>query len=102
MGVTIAVSLWLAFIVFRILLLPYTLYLIFHDLSASPAETSGKVPLSIITFNVVTIALVLIESSLWFMPINKGLIKAIKGEQIEIEARSALGDTSEPFLLEWQ
>ena len=71
--------LWLTFIFFRLLLFPAWLYLFFSDVYAAPAitwdtigsfERYGYVP--------VTVVLLLLSAS-WFVPITKGLIKAVKG-----------------------
>jgi len=78
--------LWLAFIVFRLILFPFWFYQFFQDLSvawSSPEKwdlvytQAGFVETFVYP---VTIAFLLVVSTMWFSAIHKGFLKALAGK----------------------
>jgi len=70
--------LWLSYVTFRLLLLPYVLFTAFQDMFLDPEQSCNKMNTGILILNTVSVIAVLLESLLWFKKINVGFLKALK------------------------
>ena len=71
--------LWLSFVFFRLMLFPYWLYVFYTDVQSNPTTTWDMVsPLERYQYPFANFVL-LVLSAIWFVPITKGLIKAVMG-----------------------
>mmetsp|Transcript_3122 Transcript_3122/g.9154 ORF Transcript_3122/g.9154 Transcript_3122/m.9154 type:complete len:180 (-) Transcript_3122:11-550(-) len=70
-------GLWLAFLFFRLCLFPYWLYIMYSDVADFPAATWDKANMvERYMYPGVTVFLLCL-STFWFIPITKGLLKAL-------------------------
>ena len=72
-------SLWLAYIPFRMVLFPAWLWLWFDDQRRSPARTTAVSSTFELAFFPSVIAFLLVLSTVWFVAITRGLVKALSG-----------------------
>eukprot|EP00760_Papus_ankaliazontas_P028042 PhM_4_TR3499/c0_g1_i1/m.66091 len=75
----LGLSLWLSYVVFRMALFPYWFYVYYVDVRDSPAQSVEVVMTFELLFYLLSTVLLLVLSIMWFIPITRGLIKAIKG-----------------------
>ena len=71
--------LWAGFVVFRLVLFPVWLYVFYVDLTVNnaPRMAEGATWFEL-CFYPATMTFLLVLSSLWMVPLTKGLIKALK------------------------
>ena len=71
------IALWLAFIVFRMILFPYWLWVFWNDSSEDPAKTWDVVNGIEKYVYPITNVVLLAMSTVWFIAISKGMLKAV-------------------------
>lgn len=69
--------LWLGFVVFRLVLFPMWLWWFYGDISQDAAESWNRVGAIERYFYPLVTAFLLVMSTIWFIPITKGLLKAL-------------------------
>ena len=75
---TISFALWLAFLVFRLMLFPYWIYTFRQDMHQRPELTRG-ITTSLERFIYPgTTGILLFLSSMWFIPITQGMLKTLR------------------------
>lgn len=75
----IGLSLWSSFVAFRLVLFPTWLWMFYCDVTAYPAETWDRSSaIERYLYPIVTVFLLGL-SIVWFVPITKGMLKAIRG-----------------------
>eukprot|EP00241_Pyramimonas_parkeae_P005278 CAMPEP_0114251890 /NCGR_PEP_ID=MMETSP0058-20121206/15525_1 /TAXON_ID=36894 /ORGANISM="Pyramimonas parkeae, CCMP726" /LENGTH=358 /DNA_ID=CAMNT_0001365749 /DNA_START=73 /DNA_END=1149 /DNA_ORIENTATION=- len=73
------VLLWLSYIFLRILLFPAWLFIFFSDMNRQPELTSAHLtPMEVVLFPATNLVLLGLSVH-WFMPITKGMFKAVTG-----------------------
>lgn len=71
------VMLWIGFVVFRLILFPMWLWMFYQDITTDPEESWDTVTtMERFLYPSVTLFL-LVLSTIWFVPITKGLLKAL-------------------------
>ena len=71
--------LWLSFVFFRMMLFPYWLYVFYMDVQSNPKTTWNMLTFPEKYICPVTVIILFVLSTIWFVSITKGLIKAVKG-----------------------
>lgn len=71
------ITLWAAFLIFRLGLFPYWLWCFSVDIARHPGETSAKVTKFELLFYPATTLLLLAMSIMWFVSLTKGMLKAL-------------------------
>jgi len=71
------VLLWIGFLVFRMALFPMWLYLMYIDATKNPADSWDSVNAVLKIGGPCVTVFLLVISSTWFVPITKGLLKAL-------------------------
>lgn len=72
-----SVSLWMTFLVFRLVLFPVWLCWMYVDISKHPAETWDSVTMYELSFYPMVTFFLLVLSILWFVPVTKGTLKVL-------------------------
>merc|ERR1711918_64633 len=71
------ISLWATFLIFRLCLFPYWLWQFYADVSEHPDKSVATVSYFELGFSPATTVLLLAMSTMWFMGITKGMLKAL-------------------------
>jgi len=69
--------LWIGFVVFRLALFPYWLYMFYTDITVHAVDSWDRVTLVERYFYPFLTIVLLVLSCIWFVPITKGLLKAM-------------------------
>ena len=73
------VTLWLAFLVFRVMLFPYFFYLCFRDARDDYAGTMGAVSGIEVGWSLPVAAFLWVLSCFWALKLTRGMLKLLKG-----------------------